>query len=408
MTEGMLEGVRVIELAEWGFVPASCAVLAEWGADVIKVEHPTRGDPLRTLMAMGLMPDTGDFDMIVEHTNRSKRSVGLDVSNPAGYEAFLRLVAGADVLVTSFLDPARQRLKVTYEDLAPLNPRLIYARGSGQGQRGPDADKAGFDSISHWARGGNGHRLTPPGGPFTGQRAGFGDFTGGMTIACGVAAALYRRSCTGQGGQIDVSLFGLAVWQLAPDILASAYLGRDLPRTADRTPHNPLVGVYATSDGRYLVLNMMQSDRYWSSFCRAIEHPELEADPRFATVQARAAHGMELSSLLRTTFAGASLSKWDERLNHEECVWARVQTPLEVTQDPQVIANGYLPSHPTDARGRLAAVPIQFNGELPEVRSAAPAIGQHTDEVLRDAGLDSAALQRLRNAGAIAGGPALT
>src|SRR3990172_13413856 len=228
---------------------------------------------------------------MVEQMNRGKRSVGLDLNPPTGREIFLKLIAGVDVLITSFLEPARQRLKVTYDDLSPLNPRLIYARGHGQGQRGPDSDKAGFDAISYWSRTGIAHMLTPPGGQFVMQRAAFGDVMSGMTLAGGVAAALFRRTGTGKGGLVDVSLLGAALWNLAPDVIASYLLGRDPRVPGDgrppRMPPNPLVGVYRTKDNRYVSLNMMQGDRYWPGFCKAIEREELLTDPKYATFEAR-------------------------------------------------------------------------------------------------------------------------
>jgi crotonobetainyl-CoA:carnitine CoA-transferase CaiB-like acyl-CoA transferase len=397
----MLEGVKVIELSEWGFVPASAAVLADWGADVIKIEHPERGDPLRTIMGMGLMPDTGDFNMIVELFNRGKRSLGLDLNVEAGRELFLKLVAQADVLVTSFLEPARVRLGLTYADLAPLNPRLIYARGTGQGPRGPDAEKAGFDAISHWARGGIAHMLTPPGGPYIGQRGGFGDITGGMTIACGVAAALFRRSVTGKGGEIDVSLLGLATWQLAPDILASDFLGGDAPRTGLGTIPNPLVGVYQAGDERFLMLNMLQPDRYWPGFCRALGREDLVADPRFADIPGRAENREALQAIIQETFRTAGLEEWARRLTANDCVWARVQTPLEAGRDPQVAANGYLVPHPKIPRAALAANPVQYNGGRLELERGAPGIGEHTEEILGELGLGAEEIARLRGQGAI-------
>ena len=219
MMEPLLENIKVIEVAEWGFVPSAAAVLCDWGAEVIKIEHPERGDPMRGLVSGGLIAPVPGYNYMVEQMNRGKRDLGLDLNKPAGLEIFLRLIEDADVLVTSFLEPARQRLKITYEDLSALNPRLIYARGHGQGQRGPDSDKAGFDVVSYWSRSGVAHMLTPLDGQFVMQRAAFGDVMTGVTLAGGIAAALYRRSVTGKGGLIDVSLFGTALWNIAPDII---------------------------------------------------------------------------------------------------------------------------------------------------------------------------------------------
>src|SRR5437667_5110651 len=204
---GVLDGIRVLEVAEWGFVPSAGTVLGDWGAEVIKVEHPRFGDPIRGLITGGLIPGASGRNFIVEQLGRNKRSLGLDLTKPAGRELLDRLVARADVFLTSFLDDARERLRLTYEDLRRVNPRLVYAKGHGQGARGPDARRGGYDGVSFWARGGVADRLSGY-GPYVQQRPAFGDFIGGMCLAGGIAGALYHRERTGQGIEIDVSLLG--------------------------------------------------------------------------------------------------------------------------------------------------------------------------------------------------------
>lgn len=389
--EPMLEGIKVVELAEWGFVPSAGAVLSDWGCDIIKVEHPQRGDPMRGLMAGGLIASTGDYNYMVEQMNREKRSIGLDLNNPKGLKIFLKLIEQADVLLTSFLEPARKRLKVAYDDLVKVNPRIIYARGHGQGQEGPDADNAGFDAISYWARSGIAHMLTPPGIPFIGQRAAFGDVMSGMALAGGIAAALFRRTVSGKGGQVDVSLLGTAMWNLAPDVIASSLLGKD-PRDAVSAtatmPTNPLVGIYKTSDNRIIMLNMLQADRYWEPFCHALERDDLIADPRYATFEERGKNREELITLIREIFAAHSVDEWRERLAKHDCIWSAVQTPLETASDPQVIANGYMPKHPTHDKGCVVASPVQYNNGQVELKRGAPELGQHTEEILQEFGMD--------------------
>lgn len=402
--EPLLEGLKAVELADWGFVPSGAAVLADWGADVIKIEHPQRGDPLRGLMAGGLIASTGDYNYMVEQMNRGKRDIGLDVGTDAGRAIFLKLIERADIFITSFLEPARERLRITYDDLSAVNPRLIYARGHGQGQRGPDADKAGFDAISFWSRTGIAHMLTPLDGNFVMQRAAFGDVITGMTLAGGIAAALYRRSVTGKGGLVDVSLLNMGMWVLAPDILASDLLGKD-PREAvgigAKSPPNPLVGIYRTSDHRMVMLNMLQGDRYWPAFCRAMEREELIEHPDYATFEARSEHRKEAVKLIQGTFAAKPLSYWIEQLTKHECVWTAVQSPMEAVADPQVAANGYLPKNPAHERGRLVASPVQYNNGTIEVKGGAPELGQHTEEVLQELGLDWDEIGRLKQEGVV-------
>ena len=402
--EPLLEDIKVVELAEWGFVPSAGAVLADWGADVIKIEHPQRGDPMRGLMAGGLIASTGDYNYMIEQMNRGKRSIGLDLNKPEGREIFLKFIAKADVFVTSFLEPARERLKVTYDELSALNPRLIYARGHGQGQRGPDSANAGFDAVSYWARSGIAHMLTAPGTPLVMQRAAFGDVMSGMALAGGIAAALFRRSATGKGGLIDVSLLGTALWNLWPDIIASHLLGTD-PRDAHdvsaKFPPNPLVGVQVTKDKRYITLTMMEADRYWAGFCRALDREDLIEDPRYSSFDARAENRKELADLIREEFASRPMAEWAERLAANECVWAAVQAPQEAGNDPQVVANGYLVKHPTNERGRVVASPVQYNNGMLELKRGAPELGQHTEEILQEFDVDWDEITRLKEAGVV-------
>ncbi len=268
----VLDGVRVIEVAEWGFVPSAATVLGDWGAEVVKIEHPRHGDPIRGLVTSGLVPGASGRNFFVEQLGRNKRSVGIDLSTPDGRALLDRLLARADVFLTSFLDDARERLRLTWDDLRAVNPRLIYARGHGQGRRGPDARRGGYDGVSFWARGGIADRLSTPGEPPLQQRPAFGDFIGGMAIAGGIAAALFQRERTGTGIEVDVSLLGTALWVLSPDVTAALLYGHMLPSAGElrgMSP-NPLVGTYFCADGKGLVLMMLQQDRFWPHFADTV------------------------------------------------------------------------------------------------------------------------------------------
>src|SRR6476661_9854173 len=243
---GVMDGVKVLEVSEHGFVPSAAAILADWGADVVKVERPT-GDPLRGIMGAGLVADTGDFNFLFEQFNRNKRGISIDLRSDDGRAALDRLLEWADVFITNFLPSARTKLRIQPEDVWAVNPRLVYARGHGQGQRGPDADLGGFDSVSYWSRGGIGHVLTPTDGPMIMQRGAMGDAPSGAMLAGGIAAALFQRERTGKGMVVDTALLNFAVWQLGVDLTATTILREEpqkMTQGVARTS-NPLVGPYA-------------------------------------------------------------------------------------------------------------------------------------------------------------------
>jgi crotonobetainyl-CoA:carnitine CoA-transferase CaiB-like acyl-CoA transferase len=388
-----MEGVKVLEVAAWTFVPAAGAVLADWGADVIKVEHPETGDPQRGLSVGSIgSAGVGGVSFIVEQPNRGKRSLGLNIATEQGRELLLQLAAKSDVFLTNLLPDSLGRLRLTVEDVRAVNPTIIYARGTGQGVRGPDAEKAGFDGTSYFSRGGVAGMLKEPDAPWPPmQRPAFGDIVGGFAIAAGIAGALFKRERTGEPSIVDVSLLGLATWQIAPDIVATGLLGEEnLPRfTTDEMP-NPLVNYYPTSDGRFVQLMMLQGDRFWPEACELVERPDLLNDERFATGKDRFVNRVALINELRAAFGARPLAEWRERMGKMEAAWAVVQTPTEVINDPQVIANGYLReiTAPNGEKYKLVANPVQYDETPPEL-TRAPDAGQHTDEILEhELGLD--------------------
>jgi crotonobetainyl-CoA:carnitine CoA-transferase CaiB-like acyl-CoA transferase len=400
--QGAMHGLRVVEVAQWWFVPAAGAVLADWGADVIKIEHPRTGDPLRGLISSGLAAQAS-VNYMVEQANRGKRGVGLDLATDGGRELLHRLVRGADVFLTSFLPAARRKLRIDVDDLRAINPRLVYVRGHGHGVRGPDVEKGGYDAASFWSRGGIAHALTPPGAsaPIM-QRAAFGDSTGAMTIAGGIAAALLARERTGRAPVVDVSLLGTAMWILAPDILSAKLSGATMGAMTDRRRvPNPIVNSYLTRDGRWLFLNMLQPSRYWADLCRHLGREDLIADPRFADDAARARNAEACVEELSRCFAQHTLAEWRIKLATVEGVWAAMQSAAEIPDDPQVEANGYLAQVEVGAAAcPLVRSPVQFDESLPELRSA-PEIGQHTEDVLLELGLGWDELAAYKRAGAI-------
>src|SRR5436190_8241923 len=341
----VLDGIRVMELTQWAYVPSAGAILADWGATVLKVEHPVQGDPIRGLVSSAMTPTgaASAVDFMWEIPNRGKRSIGVDLTTAGGRDLIYRLVKDCDVFLTSFLPPARQKLQLDVDDIRAHNPNIVYARGSGQGRRGPGGHKGGYGLGSYWSRGGPSASVTPtvqqyplgmPGG-------GFGDYTSGMALAGGIAAALVRRERAGEGAIVDGSLLGTAMWSMSPGIVSSLLFGpeRPLPPPSPRTqPVNPLVGVYRTKDDRFVNLVFLQSDRYWPDFCRGVGRPSLLDDLRFATAEARATHSEEFVALLDEIFAERTLDEWRDILDEAEGVWAPVQTVADVGHDRQAIA----------------------------------------------------------------------
>jgi crotonobetainyl-CoA:carnitine CoA-transferase CaiB-like acyl-CoA transferase len=400
----IMEGIRVLEVAAWTYVPSAGAVLAEWGADVIKIEHPDTGDPQRGLVNSGLVPSgPGGVNHMIELPNRGKRSVAIDLKSPDGRQLLLELAGRSDVFLTSFLPHVRRSLGIDVDDIRAANPNIIYVRGSGQGQRGPEAEKGGFDGASFWFRAvadiltPEGEWPIPPAGPA------FGDLLGGMTIAGGICAALFHRERTGEALVVDNSLLSTAMWATGASILAAGMFGiSKLPR-GDRTAGpNPLVNTYRTGDGRFLSLMMLQGDRFWPELVKALGRPELADDPRFADGATRFENRRECVGVLDEIFATRTLAEWREVLAQVEGVWAPVQTAGELLEDPQAVANGYITelTHSSGTRFRMVPSPLQFD-EQPGQLSPAPEHGEHTDEVLQELGLDMDRILDLKVKGAI-------
>jgi crotonobetainyl-CoA:carnitine CoA-transferase CaiB-like acyl-CoA transferase len=399
--------VRVVEVATHVFVPVAGAVLTEWGAEVVKVEHPTAGDPYRGLTTSGLHPIHGGVDPFFQSANRGKLSVGLDVGHPQGRQVLSRLVARADVFVTSIRAGARARLGIDVDDVRADNPSVIYVRGTAFGPLGPDAARGGYDTGTYWARSGMQHLLTPPGAAVPpSPPPAFGDLVGGLTIAGAIGTALFRRATTGEPSVIDASLLASGMWQIQPDIVNAA--NPDLPAGAEKPPPdryttwNPLMLPYRTADDRFVALMMLAPDRHWPALCAVLGRSDLADDPRFVDLDARRTHARACVSELEAAFAGRTLDAWREALADFDGEWAPVQTPGELHHDPQVDANGYITPVAMGNGTTLPMVtaPIQFDGR-PGAPERAPEHAEHTETVLLDLGLSWDDITALKDAGAI-------
>jgi crotonobetainyl-CoA:carnitine CoA-transferase CaiB-like acyl-CoA transferase len=409
MSHRPMQGVRVLEVSQFTFAPTAGAVLADWGADVIKVEHAETGDAQRGVRIGWNSLREGSFQPIMEHPNRGKRSIGLTIGTPAGLETLYALARTCDVFITNFLPDARAKLKIDVEDLREANPKIIYVRASAYGNKGPEAHKGGFDSSVFWARMGSGAGVTPPDSARTLSMPGpaYGDTIGGSTIAGGIAAALFSRAQTGEPSVLDVSLLSVGAWAMGLAIDISLLSGTARPIApfsagTSTAPTNALAGDYRTADDRWINISFLQPGRYWRDFCAHIGRADLADDPRFDTAERLMANAAEAAEILRGELASRTFAEWVAVFATLQGQWAPVQSSVEAGRDEQLRANGYIVTV-ADADGQpreLVANPVQFD-ETPPVLTRAPQFAEHTDELLRELGYDDEKIMKLKIDGVV-------
>lgn len=381
-----VEGVTVVELGVWVAGPAAGGILADWGADVIKIEPPT-GDPARMFGRM-LGCDLG-LNPPFEMDNRSKRSVVLDLSSEPDRRAAFELLSGADVFLTNVRPGALQRLGLDFASVSAANPRLVYGLITGYGESGPDADRAAFDVAAFWSRAGVAHLLTRPGDTPPFQRGGMGDHSAGMTMAAAVCAALLARERTGAGQLVTTSLYRQGAYTVSFDLNTYLMSGQPIAIGQRESMGNPCMNNYAASDGRRFWIVGLEPERHWPALCRAVGRPEWRDDPRFADARARAANSVALIAALDEIFATRPLDEWAQIFAGEpDFFWSPVNSLEDVVADEQFHAAGgivYVPDGADDqAAVPMVATPADFHGTPWAPRSAAPELGQHTAEVLAE------------------------
>jgi crotonobetainyl-CoA:carnitine CoA-transferase CaiB-like acyl-CoA transferase len=398
-----LEGFRVLDVSSHGVVPIAASILADWGADVLKIEDPEHGEIMRNGTIWGVPPPEGGSSHLYHVFNRGKRSLAINLKHGRGHEVLLRLVDTADVFLTSFLSGVRQRLHIDVDDIRARRPDVVYGRNTGRGTKGPYAELGGYDATSFWSRAGLAMATSVPGQeiPTAMPAPAFGDSQTGFALAAGVVTALLKRERTGEGTVVDTALLATGMWAMQTAVTGSCLIGAEEFRRPPRGANAPLVNSYRTKDGRHIHMCMDQQ-HYWESFCDAVGRREWKTDPLIATHESREANASYCVGLMDELFAGRTLVEWKEVLSAQRGPFDPAQKTGELVDDPQVIANGYLAQVEDDA-GRtlhIVAPPVQFDGERYETHRG-PDHGADTDEVLTELGYDMDEIIQLKIDGAI-------
>jgi len=401
MEKGIFDGLKVLDCASFIAAPAAATVLSDFGADVIKIEPPGTGDPYRNLPNLPGYPHSEhNFAWLLE--SRNKRSLALDLTKPDAQAVLYRLVAEADVFITNMPPQVRTKLGITWDHLAHLNDRLIYASFTGYGEKGAEANKPGFDSNAYWARSGlmdlvRADQDTTPARSI----AGMGDHPCAMAFYGAIVTALFKREKTGKGSHVSSNLMANGVWAasvLAQAKLVGAKFGERRPR---ERALNAVTNHYQCRDGRWLILSLLNEDRQWSTLARCLGREDLVTDPRFETKKERHAHSLELIRIFDEIFAGRDLAEWRKILDGNGLVFGVVGILDDIPGDQQMIDNEVLVPFENDTMMTISS-PIWVDGAKKVQPRKPPGLGEHSDEILRSAGYDDAAITKLRASGAVA------
>jgi crotonobetainyl-CoA:carnitine CoA-transferase CaiB-like acyl-CoA transferase len=381
-----LEGIRVLDVSEAGLAPVTCRILADMGAEVIKVERTEGGDQTRGILKISGNVPVYDINYVLEFYNMNKKGITLDLKKKEGREILYKLVEKSDVFVCNFRPHALIDLKLEYKDISKINPKIIYTHLSGYGLHGPEKDIGAYDFVGYWARSGVMASLGEPGTPLPFQVPGFGDNTTGMYAACAIMMALFHRERTGEGQEVCISLVGGGIWSMGIVLSSVLATGLEYPRLSRKDQSNPIFNSYECADGKWIQLACIQGDRYWTGICKALELAKFENDPKFCTHEMRMKNNRELIVILDKVFRTKNRQEWAERLAKENIIWTVVKTPSEVANDPSPWANSYFREidHPAGKKLKVIMPPWQFSRTPTTIRSTAPEFSQHTEEVLSE------------------------
>ena len=404
MTKG-LEGIKVVEVGGAFAMPLAGMLMGSWGAEIIHVEPPNRGDNQRHLVKHGMsgwgIPS--HINYLWEHVDRNKKSLTVNLGSSEGQAIIHKLCADADVFLNNLRPYEMEKFNLTYGALSDVNPKIIYANLTGYGRRGPEKNAGGYDSVAFWARSGVMELMHDQNSAPNISRPAYGDSITSQSLLAGIMAALFIRERTGEGQEVEVSLFNTGTWVLGADISGCLVTGEESVRPQRQTMGNPIRNIYPTRDNRWIMLGMSNAQHYWPGFCRAIERPELENDPKFATQEARAENAAALVQIIEEIFVTKTYSEWMEILSANKLIWSPVKTPLEVTQDEQALANDFFMEweHPTYGKIKLLNNPIKLSNTPAENRRKAPELGEDTDDILKALGYGKDEISRMHDAGIV-------
>ncbi len=383
---GLADGIKIVSVEAFVALPAATAIWGDWGAEVIKVE-PLTGDPWRGFMGTGIFPFQLETSDVFDMDNRNKRSVVLNLKGEEGRGILRQLIERADVFCTNYAPDTIPKLGIDYESVSKINPNIIYVGVNGYGETGPDEDLPGFDWTAYWSRSGLMMTVGDPGAPVR-PRPGIGDHPTSMYVAGVIAAALLCRERTGIAQKVSVSLLGCGMWTLGCDLSAALASGQDIPRVSRNETSNPLTVPYQTKDRKWIFLVMLQSDAFWPQTCRALGREELIDDPRFADSDLRGKNSPALIAIFDKVFATRIREEWTQLLKEHGAIFGSIQTCGEVVRDPQ--ANEFIAvvDHPTRGKVKMIKSPGKFSKTPGQIKTYAPEVGQHTEEVLLELGYD--------------------